>query len=125
MLDRLVSGAAFRVEKLQDFLKGLDVRGVAQERALAANENKIFISEFVEVMGQRGVRDVELRLNFADDQALGMGRKEGLHNSQAWFGAHRREHIGEFCYVFCVLFIGSHASSIIAEIWIDVKNGLR
>jgi hypothetical protein len=125
--DGFVARAAFGVQKLENLLERLSVRGVAEKRALAAHEDKIFGFELVEVMGERGVRDIELRLNFADDQAFGMGGEQELHDAEAGFGAHGGEHVSEFGDLFSVLFgcrSGRHIS-IIAEIWLAVNRNAR
>ncbi len=116
--DGFISRAAFGVKKLEDLLQRFGVCGVAQKSALAIHEDKIFGTELVQVMGEGGVRDVEFGLNFADDQAFGMGGKQQLHDAQAGFGAHGGEHVGELGDLLGVLFGGGERwhISIIAEI---------
>ena len=74
-LHGFVARAAFGIQELKQLLKRVGVRGVAEERAFASHVDEIFGFELVEMMGQRGVRNIELLLNFADDQAFGMGGK--------------------------------------------------
>ena len=70
--DCLVSGAAFGVEELQQFLQCFGVGRVAQEGALAAHVHQLLVLQFFQVVGKRGVRNVELGLDIAHDQAVGM-----------------------------------------------------
>ena len=70
--DRLVAGAALGVKELQQFLQRFGVGRVAQERALAAHIHQVFVFQLVQVMRKRGVRNVELFLDFAHDQPVGM-----------------------------------------------------
>src|ERR1700722_1493044 len=79
----LVAGAAFGVEELEQYLQGVGVCDVAEEGAVSFDADEILGFEFVEVMGQGGVGDIELLLNFADDQALGMSGEQQLHDAQA------------------------------------------
>jgi hypothetical protein len=99
----LIPSAAFRVKELQQFLQRVSVRRIAQERALALDLHKSFILKFVQVMGQRGIWDVQLGLNLADSQAVRMSGQQQLHNPQSWFRANRREHISVSSHLLSVL----------------------
>jgi hypothetical protein len=63
----LVAGAALGVEELEQSLQRVGVRDVAEERAFSFDAHEILGFEFVEMMGQGRVGNVELLLNFADD----------------------------------------------------------
>jgi hypothetical protein len=90
----LIPSAAFRVKELEQFLQSVCVRRIAQERTLALDLHESFIFKFVQVMGQRGIWDVQLSLNLADSEAVRMSGQQQLHDPQPWFHANRREHIG-------------------------------
>ena len=51
--------------------------------------------QLVEMVGKRGAGDIEFGLDVSDDQAVGMGGEEQLHDAKAGFGAHGGEHVGE------------------------------
>jgi hypothetical protein len=73
------------------------------------------------MMGQRGVGNVELFLNFAYNQALGVGGEQQLHDPQARLGSHGGKHVGVFGDLFGGLLrseggLGCSHISIIAEI---------
>lgn len=114
--DRSIAGTAFRVQKLEDFPKRLGVRGVAQECAFAAHLHQVLIPQLVEVVGQGRVRDIEFFLDFSDDQTVGMGGEEQLHDAESSLGAHGRKHIGIFCDLLRVGLDDGRHISIIAEI---------
>ena len=57
---------------------------------------------------------LELAADFADDQAVGMGGEQELHDPQPRLSPHRREHVGILCDV---LGARSFHISIIIEIW--------
>jgi hypothetical protein len=99
----LIPGAAFRVKELQQFLQSVSVRRIAQESTLALDLYKSFILKFVQVMGQRGIGNVQLGLNLADSQAVRMSGQQQLHDPQSWFRANRREHIGISSHLLSVL----------------------
>src|SRR5262245_27471982 len=69
----LVTSAALGIEELQKFLKRSGVGGVVQECALTADLDQAFRLELVQMMRERGVRYVELVLDFANNEAFGMG----------------------------------------------------
>ena len=116
-----ISSTAFGVKKSQNLLQGFGISRVAEEGTLAAHQNEIFVAQLVEVVGQSGTGDVEFRLYFANDHAVGVRGEQELHDSQPGFRSHRGKHIGEFGDLFGVPFIGVHYISIIAEIRSDVK----
>src|SRR6201981_863001 len=115
----LVARAALGVEEAQDLFERFGIGGVAKERTLAGNADEGFVPQFVEMVGERGIGDVEFLLDFADHEAFGMRLQQELHDAQAGFGAHGREHIR----VTGDLVGGELAGhiSIIAEIWDSVK----
>jgi len=115
----LVARAALGVEEAQDLFERFGIGGVAKERTLAGDADEVFVAQFVEMVGESGIGDVEFLLDFADHKALGMRLQQELHDAQAGFGAHGREHIrvtGDL--------VGRELAghiSIIAEIWDAVK----
>src|SRR6201981_2632243 len=115
----LVARAALGVEEAQDLFERFGIGGVAKERTLAGDADEVFVPQFVEMVGERGIGDVEFLLDFADHKAFGMRLQQKLHDAQAGFGAHGREHIR----VTGDLVGGELAGhiSIIAEIWDSVK----
>ena len=46
-------------------------------------------------MRERGIGNVDLGLDISDDHAFGFSGHQKLHDAQARFRAHGREHIGE------------------------------
>src|SRR5437660_2152354 len=115
----LVARAALGVEEAQDLFERFGIGGVPKERTLAGDADEVFVAQFVEMVGESGIGDVEFLLDFADHKALGMRLQQELHDAQAGFGAHGREHIrvtGDL--------VGRELArhiSIIAEIWDGVK----
>jgi hypothetical protein len=93
-LERFVSRATLGVEELQQLLKSLRIGRVSQKGAFPADCHQTFVSEFVEVVGKSGVRDIQSFLDFADYQALRMRGQEQLHDSKPRLGPHRRKHVG-------------------------------
>src|SRR5271155_3326104 len=93
-LHGFVAGAALGVEELEQSLQSAGVGDVAEEGAVSFDADEILGFEFVEVMGQGGVGDFELLLNFADDQTLGMGGEQQLHDAQARLGSYGGKHVG-------------------------------
>src|ERR1700678_985367 len=85
--DGFISGATLGVEKLQNFLQRLGVGAVAKVSALSADDDQAFVPQLVEVMRQRGIRNIKIGLDFTNDQAFGMGREEQRHKAEAWLGA--------------------------------------
>lgn len=92
--DSLVSCATLRVEELEQVLKGIGVCGVVQESTLTLHAYEVFCLELVEMVRQSGIWNFQFFLNLTDDEALGMGGQQQLHDPQARFSAHCREHIG-------------------------------
>jgi hypothetical protein len=74
--DCFASGAALRVQKLQQFLQRVRVGRVAQESALPDYLHKAFILEFVQVMGKGGTWDFQFLLNLANNEAFRMRFQE-------------------------------------------------
>jgi hypothetical protein len=118
-----VAGAAFGVEKLQEFLQGFGVGGVTEESAFAFDENEVFVLQFVQMMGERGIGNVQLFLNVSHDETLGMSGEQELHDAKARLRAHGGKHVGQFGDVLGGRLWGSGRHiSILAEIWIRVKG---
>ena len=92
--DGFVARAAFGVEERKQLAQGIGVGPVAQEIAFARDADEALVFQFVEVMRERGTGDVELGLEFADDQAIGVGREQEPHDAQAGFSAKGGEHVG-------------------------------
>ena len=110
----MVARAAFGVEKAEEIFEGVRVGAIPQVGSLAANDDEVFVFQFVEVMREGGIWDVDLGLDIADDHALGLSGHEELHDAEARFGAHGGEHIREAGNLS-----GRHIGhvSIILEIW--------
>jgi hypothetical protein len=94
-----------------------------QECALPLHLDEAFSLEFVEVVRQSGIRDVQFFLNLADDETLGVGGQEQLHDPKPGFGPDCGEHIRVPRYLLSSFpDVGSRHISIIAETWIRVKR---
>ena len=130
-LQRFVSRAAFGIQKLQNFLERFGVGRVAQERAFALHADQVFIFQLVEVMRERGIRDIQFSLNVADDEAFRMRREEHLHDAQARLSAHGGKHVGVLGDALAIFLglgdefrLGGGHISIFAAIWVGVKAEL-
>ena len=55
--------------------------------------DQLLVAKFFEVVRQRGSGHPGLLLNLADDESVGVRRQQEPEDSQARFGAERREHI--------------------------------
>ena len=122
-LQGFIAGAAFGIEKLQEFLESFRVGGVAEKGALAFDEDEVFVLQFVEVVRERGVGDVQIFLNVTYDEPLGMGGEQELHDAKAGLGAHGGKHVGELGDVFGGRLSGCRRHiSIVAEIQFCVKG---
>src|SRR5580698_6264878 len=120
-----ISSAAFGVEKLKDLLQRFGVCRVMEKRAFASHEYEVFIPQFVEMVRERGIRNVQLGLNFADDQAVWVGRQEELHDAEPGLRAHGRKHVGvprDLIDIFAAR--GGDHISMFAEIRVYV-NGVQ
>src|SRR5438270_2362373 len=112
----LITRAAFGIEKAEQLLQDLGVRPVAKEGSLPLYGDQILVLELVEMMRQRGIRDIEFSLDFVYDHAVGISRQEHLHDAETGFGTDRGKHVGKAGNLFgidCVWHV-----SIVAEIWI-------
>src|ERR1700730_15832598 len=110
----MVARAAFGIEEAEKILEGVGVGAIPEVGAFATHGDEVFVFELVEVVRERGIRDVDLGLNITDDHAFGFGAHQKLHDAEARFGAHGGEHVGETgdlsrCWVCHV--------SMIPEIW--------
>jgi len=47
------------------------------------------------MMRERRVRNLKLFPYVADNEPVGVGRQQALHDAQTRLGPHRREHVGE------------------------------
>jgi hypothetical protein len=120
---RLVACAALGIQKPQQLLQSIRIRGVAQKRTLASNPHQPLTLQLFQMMRQRRTRNAELLLKFPNHQPLRMRRQQQLHNPQTSLGPHRRKHIGIPHHLIPVdLFVRSHHRSIFAEIWNIVKR---
>jgi hypothetical protein len=122
--DCLISSAAFGIEELQQFLECYGVGRVPQKGAFTTHVHELFILQLLQMVRKRGIWNVQLGLDIAYDQTVGMSRKEQLHDSKAWFGAHCGKHVGVLCDLLGTFpGRGYKHDSILAEIWIAVKSG--
>jgi hypothetical protein len=69
-LDGLISSTALRVQELKKFLKCVRVGGVSEECALTLHTHEILAFEFLKVVRQSGIGNVEFDLDLSDDQAV-------------------------------------------------------
>jgi len=89
----VVPGAALGIQEAEKVLESVSVRSIPEEGALATDGDEFLISELVQVMGKRGIGNLEFGLDVSDHHALWLGRHKKLHDAQPRFGAHRGEHI--------------------------------
>src|SRR5947199_10101078 len=71
-LNRLVAGAAFGIEEAEQLPQCVGIGRIPEIGAFPAHLHEVFVLELVEVMGQRGGRNVQLRAHVAGDHALRM-----------------------------------------------------
>jgi hypothetical protein len=93
-----------------------------QESALAPHVHEIFRLEFVQMVRQGGIWNIQLLLNLSDDETVRMGRQQQLHDPQTWLRSHRGEHIrvlNQFLAGF--LRLSYRHISMFAEIWLDCQ----
>lgn len=91
----MIARAALGVEETEESFEGVGVGAIPEVGAVAAHGDQVFVFQLVEVMRERGVGDVDLGLDIADDHAFGLSGHEELHDAEACFCTHSREHIGE------------------------------
>jgi hypothetical protein len=66
---------------------------------------------------ERRAGNLEFFLNIPDDEAFGMRGQQQLHDAQARFGSHGREHVGVPGDLVCTgIFGGTPHMSIVLEI---------
>jgi hypothetical protein len=70
--DNPAAAAAFAIEEAQEFLQRLGVGGIPEILPFPAHGEEVLVSEFLEMMGQCGPRDAQLRLDVPDHHALGV-----------------------------------------------------
>src|SRR5687768_7121038 len=87
--------AAFREQELEQVFDRLGIGGVPEKRALAAHRQDVLALEALEVMGERGRRNVELGADVAGGHSRRMRGQQEPDDAQARFGAHRGEHVGK------------------------------
>jgi hypothetical protein len=116
------NGAAARatlfVEKVHDFSQCVGISRVPQESALAAHFDKTDLFQFFQVVGKGGSGYREFFLDLAGNHSIGMSGKEQPENLEPKLGAESGEAVGGPGDQEGV---GFAHSSIIAEIWKDVK----
>jgi hypothetical protein len=91
----MIARAALGVEETEKSFEGFGVGAIPEVGAVAAHSDQVFVFQLVEVMRERGVGDVDLGLDIADDHAFGLSGHKELHDAEARFRAHSREHIGK------------------------------
>ena len=72
MVNSLVARAALRIQKVHDLVQGFQVRRIPQECPLASHPHEIFVLEFIEMMGQRGCRDLRRLLDVGNRRSAGL-----------------------------------------------------
>lgn len=70
--ESFVSGTALGIKELQKVLECFGIRGVAKEGTLTTNLDEPLVPQFVQMVRQSGVRDVQFFLDLSDDHAIGM-----------------------------------------------------
>src|SRR5690242_19897858 len=68
--------AALRIQKAQQFLEGIGIGRVPEKSAFAPHVHQIFALQLFQVVRQRGIRDTQLVLNFADNEPLRMSLQQ-------------------------------------------------
>jgi len=91
----MVARAAFGVQETEKISEGVGISAIPEVGTFATHRDEVFTFEFVEVVRERGIGDGDLGLDIADDHALGLRGHEQLHDAEARFCAHGREHVGE------------------------------
>ena len=91
----MVARAAFGIQEAEKICKGVRVGAIPEVGSFAADGDEIFVFQLVEVVGERGIGNVDLGLDIADDHAFGFSGHEQLHDAEARFRAHGGEHTGE------------------------------
>src|SRR5579871_1637629 len=99
-LNGLSPGATFREEKCQQVLKGIGIRRVSEEAALAFHGDHTFVFQFVEMVREVRRTDSEFGLNLSGNHAFRVGRQEELSDAEAWLRSNCREHVREARDVF-------------------------
>jgi hypothetical protein len=116
------NGAAARatlfVEKVHDFSQGVGISRIPEKSALASHVDEADLFQFFQVMRKCGRRDAEFFLDFAGNHAFWMSGKEQPENLEARLSPESGEAVGGPGDQEGV---GFAHSSIIAEIWKDVK----
>src|SRR3982750_4345066 len=92
-LNRLVAGAAFGIEEAEQLPQRVGVGRIPEIGAFPAYLHEVFVLELVEVMRERGGRNVQLRAHVAGDHALRMRREQQPHDAKAWLRSHCGKHI--------------------------------
>src|SRR3954447_23958837 len=92
-LNRLVAAAAFGIEEAEQLPQRVGVGRIPEIGAFPAYLHEVFVLELVEVMGERGGRNVQLRAHVAGDHALRMRREQQPHDAKAWLRSHCGKHI--------------------------------
>ena len=72
-LHSFVAGTAFGVKKLKEIAECVSVGGVAEKGAFAADTDKLFGFELVQMMRKRGRGNFQLLLDFTSEETIGMG----------------------------------------------------
>ena len=91
---RAAACAAFFIEKIHNFAKGIGVRGIPEISALAAHMDEADLFQFLQMMRKGGSGDAELFLDFAGDHAVGMSGKQEAENLEARLRAEGGEPVG-------------------------------
>jgi hypothetical protein len=126
-LDNGISGngaaarAALFIEEVHDFAQCVGISRIPQKSALAAHFDKTYLFQFFQVMRERRSGNGEFFLDFAGNHAFGVSGKEQAENLESRLGAESGEAVGG---AGDEERIGLAHSSIVAEIWKDVKLDL-
>jgi hypothetical protein len=116
-----VASTTFGIQELEQFLESAGICGIAEKGTLSLNMDEVFGFELIEMMRQRGIRNIKLLLDLTDYKSFRMGGEQQLHDPQARLRTHGGEHVRIPGHLLGVFRSSSSHVSIIAEIWIHVK----
>src|SRR5215472_1036810 len=92
-LNRFIARAALGIKKAKQLRQHLTIGPITQEGALALHRNQLFISQFVQMMGKRGIGNIQLFSYLAHHHALRVGAQEQPHDAKPGFCTHGGKHV--------------------------------
>ena len=112
--DRLISRAAFLVQKTEHFTQCIRVRRVPKKRSRTAHIHQPHLPQFFQMMRKGGRRNAQILLNLSRHHARGVRGEQQAHDLQARLGADGGKTVGAASDQQGIGFL--HIS-MIAEIW--------